>query len=147
MTWLAVEKPGAKIRSIASSSDMAAIAASGADVALAGDVADPGHVDPAAVVLDLDHHVLALARRPQMDRRRGRLAERGPLRCVLQPVIQAVAQDMKQGLGDRLDDRLVGLGRGAFDHEARRLAERGGHFPDEAGEALEGVLQAAAPAG
>ena len=110
-------------------------------VALAGDFADPGHVDPAAVILDLDHHVLALALRPQMDRRRGRLAERGPLRGVLQPVVQPVAQDMKQGLGDRLDDRLVGLGRGAFDHEARRLAERGGHFPDEAGEALEGVLQ------
>ena len=48
---------------------------------------------------------------------------------------------MEQRLGDRLDDRLVGLGRGALDHEARRLAERGGHLPDEAGKALEGVLQ------
>ena len=52
---------------------------------------------------------------------------------------------MKQRLGDRLDDRLVGLGRGAFDHQPRRLAERSGHFPDEAGEALEGVMQGQHP--
>ena len=48
---------------------MAASAASRRHVALAGDVADPGDVDAAAVILDLDHHVLALALRPQMDRR------------------------------------------------------------------------------
>ena len=106
-----------------------------------GHVADAGHVDASAVVFHLDHHVVALALRPQMDRRRGRLAECGPLRCVLKSVIQRVAQDMKQRLRDRLDDRLVRLGRGPFDYEVRRLAQRGGHFPDETGKALEGVLQ------
>ena len=56
-------------------------------------------------------------------------------------MINGVAQDMKQRLGDRLDDGLVRLSRGPFDHEVRMLAQRGGHFPDETGKTLEGVLQ------
>ena len=92
VTWAAVEKPGAKIRSMTSSSDMASRAACERDIALARDLADPRHVDAAAVVLDLDHHVLALAGGPQARSSpsracraapvRLRLRARGPGRCA-----------------------------------------------------------------
>ena len=78
VTWPAVEKPGAKIRSMTSSSDMAVEGGLRGHVALARDLADPRDVDAAAVILDLDHHVLALPRGPQIDRRRGGLAELRP---------------------------------------------------------------------
>ena len=85
VTWLAVEKPGAKMSSMASSSDMAAIAASGADVAGAGDLADPGDVDAAAVVLDLDHDCRPGAPPADGSSPSAGLPSGGPLRGVLQP--------------------------------------------------------------
>lgn len=111
------------------------------DIALARDLADPRHVDAAAVVFDLDDHVLTLAGGPQGNRRRRGLAKLRPFGCVFEPVVQAVAQDMQQGLGNHLDDRLVGFRRGALDHQARRLAEGGGHLADQAREALEGMVK------
>ena len=114
----------------------------GYDFALAGDFAHARHVDAAAVILDFDHHLLALARGPQLDRRGRGLAQ--PRRARLRsprPWSQAVAQDMQQRLGDRLDDRLVGLRGGAFDHQPCRLAEGGRHLAHEARKALEGVME------
>ena len=111
------------------------------DIARARDLADPRDVDAAAVILHFDDHVLTLPASPQDDRRRRRLAELGPFGRALEPMVQAVAQDMQQGLGNRLDDRLVGLRRGALDHQARGLGEGGRHLTDEARETLEGMVK------
>ncbi len=137
----AVENPGAKIRSTICVVGHAVERGRRDDIARARDLADPRDVDAAAVVLDFDDHVLALPGGPKDDRRRRWLAELGPFGRAFEPVVQAVAQDMQQRLGDRLDDRLVGFRRGALDHQARGLAEGGGHLADEARETLEGMMQ------
>ena len=117
--------------------------AAGGDAAGARDLADPGDVDAAAVVLDFDHDPVALPRGAQADRRDRRLARGRAFVGAFDAVIQAVAQDMQQRLGDRLDDALVGLRRVALDHQPGRLADRRRHLAHEARKALEDVTAAA----
>ncbi len=137
----AVEKPGAKMSSHDLIVGHGVDASCRSDTACPRDLADPGDVDAAAVVLDFDHDPVALPCGAQTDRRGWGLA-RGPAFVgAFDAMIQGIAQDMEQRLGDCLDDALVGLRGGALDHQPHRLADRRGHLAGEAREALKGVMK------
>ena len=83
-------------------------------------------VDAAAVVLDLDHDVVALLVGVQRDRARGRLADFGAALRRLDAVIDGVADHVHERIAELFDDQLVDLGLGAGDDEADLLvASRG----------------------
>ena len=141
VTSAAVEKLGAKIRSTTSASDMAESVAGRNHSAAGGDLANPRDIDARSIVLDFDHHPAALPGGPEIDRRGRRLARPRPLRRTFHAMIDRVAQHMKERLEERLHDRLVGFRRGAFDHQAGRLAQGRRHLAHQPGKALEGMVQ------
>jgi hypothetical protein len=97
----------------------------------------PGRVDAAAVVGDVDPHLACLVIGPQVNRAERRLAGGDASFGTLDAVIDRVANQVGQRIADRLEDRLVDVDFLAVHDDVALLAELGAQVADDAGEFAE----------
>src|SRR5690606_25488841 len=98
-------------------------------------------IDAAAVVLDLDDHMVALLVGVERDRARSWLAHRQPPLHRLDAVIDRVAYDVHEWVAQLFDDQFVDLRLTAGHHESNVLADVSTDLANDARQSLEHLRQ------